>query len=60
MIAFRLVLVVTLVGALLAVVLYGVTGNGGWLRIAKAIGLGGGALLLLYLLLFALERLLAL
>jgi len=60
MIAFRLVLIVTLITVTLATALYLLTGRSHWLRLAKGVGIVGGAVLLLYLLLFFIERLLAL
>jgi hypothetical protein len=60
MIAFRLVLIVTLITVTLATALYLLTGGSHWLRLAKGVGIVGGAVLLLYLLLFFIERLLAL
>lgn len=60
MIAFRLILVVTVVAAIALVVAYLLTGERRWAQWAGRVALGGGALLLLYLLLFLLERLIAL
>jgi len=59
-IAFRLVLVLTILAVLVALAAYFVTGERRWVRWALRGASVGGAILLLYLLLFLLERLVAL
>ncbi|MCX7946022.1 MAG: hypothetical protein N2557_03510 [Hydrogenophilus sp.] len=59
MIAFRLAFVVSVVGAAALFVIYLATGDRRWARWAVRVLLVGGGVILLYLVLFALERLLA-